>query len=121
MPTVVPDPTAEVVKYEPAPGLNGPQPLPTRSVVLGPSGTGKGVLLSWLLTSPEAYRYPAVRRVYIWSPSIDVSPEWGPVKKYSKEVLGVDQEKEKTFFSEFRSEDLAEVITTQEAVVAYIK
>ena len=51
---VSPDPTSEVVKYEPAPGLDGPQPLPTRAVAFGPSGVGKGVLLSWLITSPEA-------------------------------------------------------------------
>ena len=120
-PKVAPDPTSEVVKYGPAPGLDGPQPLPTRAVALGPSGVGKGVLLSWLFTSPEAYRYPAVRRVYVWSTSVDISPDWEPLKKYSRDVLKVDQQMERTFFSEFRSEDPQEVISTQEAVVAYIK
>ena len=118
---VAPDPTTEVVKYEHALSLEGPQPLPTRAVLLGPSGSGKTVLLQWLLTSPQAYRHPAVRRIYVWSPSVDIDPMWEPVKKYSREVLGVDQDEEKTFFSDFRPEDLQEVISTQEAVVAYIK
>jgi len=120
-PKVAPGPTTESVRYEHAPGLDGPQELPTRAVILGPSGTGKSVLLQWLLTSPQAYRYPAVRRIYCWSPSVDIDPLWAPVKKYNKDVLGVDQDKERTFFSEFRSEDLQEVISTQESVVAYIK
>ena len=33
----------------------------------------------------------------------------------------VDQDKEKTFFSEFRAEDLQDVIDTQEAVIAYMR
>ena len=118
-PKVAPDPTTEVVKYEHAPNLEGPQDLPSRAVCLGPSGSGKSVLLQWLLTSPQAY--PAVRRIYVWSPSVDIDPLWEVVKKYSREVLGVNQDEEKTFFSEFNPADLQEVISTQEAVVAYIK
>ena len=64
-PKVLPDPTTEVVQYEHAPNLDGPQALPTRAVALGPSSSGKSVLLQWLLTSPQAYRYPAVRRIYV--------------------------------------------------------
>ena len=103
---VAPDPTTEVVKYEHAPSLEGPQELPTRAVLLGPSGSGKSIALQWLLTSPQAYRHPAVRRIYVWSPSVDIAPLLEVVKKYNREVLGVDQDDEKTFFSEFNAADL---------------
>ena len=118
MVTVAPDPSMEVVRHE-QPSMKEVQPLCTRGIVLGPSGSGKGVLLQWLIT--QAYRYPAVKRVYVWSPSVDVAPEWEVVKRYSRDVLGVDQSKEQTFFSEFRANDLQEVINTQEAVISYIR
>ena len=95
----------EVVRHE-QPSMKEVQPLCTRGIILGPSGSGKGVLLQWLIT--QAYRFPAVKRVYVWSPSVELAPEWEVVRRYSKEVLGVDQEKERTFFSEFRGEDLKE-------------
>ena len=118
MSNVVPNPSMEVVRHE-QPAMEEGQPLCTRGIILGPSGSGKGVLLQWLIT--QAYRFPAVKRVYVWSPSVDLAPEWEVVRRYSKEVPGVDQQKEKTFFSEFHPADLQEVISTQEAVVAYIK
>ena len=96
MPIVAPDPSMEVVRHE-QPSMKEVQPLCTRGIILGPSGSGKGILLQWLIT--QAYRFPAVKRVYVWSPSVDLAPEWEVVRRYSKEVLGVDQEKEKTSFS----------------------
>ena len=118
MPTVEPDPTTEIIRHE-QPEMEEVQPLCTRGILLGPSGSGKGVLLQWLIT--QAYRFPAVKRVYVWSPSVDLAPEWEVVRRYSKEVLGVDQDREKTFFSEFRAEGLQEVIDTQEAVISYMR
>ena len=64
-PKVAPDPTTEVVKYEHAPTLEGPQALPTRAIALGPSSSGKRVLPQWLLTSPQAYRRNAIAGSYI--------------------------------------------------------
>lgn len=115
---VSPDPSVEKATYD-QPEMKEVPPLPTRAVILGPSGTGKTVLGTWLILN--AYRYPAVQRVYVWSPSVDIDPLWKPVKKYSEEVLGVDPQEEQCFFPSFRHEDLDNVIKTQEAVVACIK
>ena len=50
-----------------------------------------------------------MRRIYVRSPLVDIDPLWEVVKKYSREVLGVNQDEEKTFFSEFNAADLQEV------------
>jgi len=38
-------------------------------------------------------------RVYIWSPSVSADPAWRPVKKYIREELGVDEDKEQFCFA----------------------
>jgi type IV secretory pathway VirB4 component len=53
--------------------------LPTRSVICGPSGSGKGVLLQNMIL--DIYR-DCFSRIFIFSPSIDVDHTWKPVKKY---------------------------------------
>mgnify|MGYP006203786527 FL=1 len=55
--------------------------LPFRSLVLGPSGSGKGVLLQNLIL--DVYK-DVFARIYLMSPSIHVDRTWGPVKKYIK-------------------------------------
>ena len=51
--------------------------LPIRSIVLGPSGSGKPVLLTNLIV--DVYK-GCFSRIYIFSPSIDVDATWKPVK-----------------------------------------
>jgi ABC-type transporter Mla maintaining outer membrane lipid asymmetry ATPase subunit MlaF len=53
--------------------------LPCRSILVGPSGSGKSVLLTNLIL--DIYR-GCFSRIYIFSPSIDVDSTWLPVKKY---------------------------------------
>ena len=71
MATVAPDPSMRVVRHE-QPSMKEIQSLCTTGIVLGPSWSGKGVLRQWLIT--QAYRCPAVKRVYVWSPSVNVAP-----------------------------------------------
>jgi len=81
--------------------------VPLRGLILGPSGSGKGVFLCDLIV--RLYR-GAFERVFVWSPSIDLDHQWDAVKKYSAEVLGVDQAKEKTFFNTWDEDDINKVI-----------
>ena len=51
--------------------------LPIRSIILGPSRSGKTVLLQNMILN--IYR-DCFNRIYIFSPSIDVDSSWEPVK-----------------------------------------
>ena len=51
--------------------------LPIRSIILGPSGSGKGILLQNMIL--DIYR-GCFERVYIFSPSVDIDQTWKPVK-----------------------------------------
>ena len=55
------------------------QKLPVRGILLGPSGSGKGVLLQNMIL--DIYR-DCFESVYIFSPSINVDHTWNPVKSY---------------------------------------
>ena len=64
--------------------------LPTRSLIIGPSGTGKSVFLQNLIL--DIYR-GCFSRVYIFSASIHLDMSWRPVIKYLKENLKQDEKK----------------------------
>ena len=53
--------------------------LPRRSMLVGPSSSGKTVLLFNMML--DIYR-DCFSRIYIWSPSINVDSTWKPVKEY---------------------------------------
>jgi hypothetical protein len=92
--------------------------LPCRSVILGPSGSGKGILLQNLIL--EIYR-GCFERIFIWSPSIDIDQTWMPVKHYIEKQLNVNTEKEKVFFNEYIPAELEKVISTQHRLADYQK
>ena len=58
--------------------------LPMRSMLVGPSGGGKTVLLTNMIL--DIYR-DCFSRVYIWSPSINVDSTWKPVKDYIRDHI----------------------------------
>ena len=91
--------------------------LPLRSIVLAPSGGGKGVLLQNLIL--DVYRN-LFERVYIFSPSIDVDSAWAPVKKYLTEDRKMGAE-DRLFFAEYDPEALEKIIDTQRQVVEHQK
>jgi hypothetical protein len=92
--------------------------LPTRSLILAPSGGGKTVLLQNM--NLDIYR-DCFARIYIFSPSIDVDMTWGPVKDYLKGNLKQDEKKEKYLFDSYEPAQLERIIETQHKVAQYMK
>ena len=82
--------------------------LPTRALLCGPSGSGKGVLLSNMIL--DIYR-DCFSRIYIFSPSIHVDHTWKPVKDYiQKEMKVEDSDEEPIYFSEYEPSALENII-----------
>ena len=99
-------------KYEVAPKLS------FSMIITGPSGSGKGILLQSLIL--DIYR-DVFARVYVWSPSVSIDPNWTPVKRYIQTELKVDTEKEKYFFNEYNPSELEAVISRQHKITEYQK
>ena len=92
--------------------------LPTRSLVLAPSGGGKTVLLQSMIL--HIFR-DCFSRIYIFSPSIDVDMTWEPVKEYLARNLQQDEKKEKYLFDSYQPNELMRIIDTQYKVVEFMK
>ena len=60
-------------------------------------------------------------RVYVFSPSINHDSIWEPVKKYVKDKLKVNTDKEQCFFEDYHGSDLMKIIDTQTKVTKYMK
>ena len=84
--------------------------LPLRDIVLGPSGAGKGVLLSNMIL--DIYK-GCFDRIFIFSPSIDVDKTWITVKEYIEKSQKVDTKKEKLFYDHYDAEALENIVSTQ--------
>ena len=91
--------------------------LPMRSMLCGPSSSGKAVLLSSMIL--DIYR-DCFSRVYIWSPSRNVVSTWRPVKDYIRDHIQ-PSDREKYYFGNYESSELAQVIKTQQKVIDYQK
>ena len=102
----------EQSKYDIAPRL------PASMIISAPSGSGKAILLQSLIL--DIYRN-CFARIYIWSPSINVDSIWTPVKKYIRDEMKVDTEKEQCFFEEYSSSDLQQIIEKHHKVIEYQK
>ena len=92
--------------------------LPTRSLILAPSGGGKTVLLQNMIL--DIYK-DCFSRIYIFSPSIDVHMTWEPVKKYLANIFKQDEKKERYLFDEYEPAELSRIIDTQHKVVQFMK
>jgi hypothetical protein len=92
--------------------------LPLRSIVLGPSGSGKSILLQNMIL--DIYR-DCFSRIYIFSPSINVDFQtWEPVKKYINKNIQNTHDEE-FFFDNFDEAALSDIINTQKKIVEYQK
>ena len=93
--------------------------LPIRSIILGPSGSGKSIITkydTWYI-----YIYiNCVSRVYFFSPSINVDYQtWEPIKTYlDKEV---NDEDDNFYFDHYDEEGLFKIIDTQWKIIEYQK
>jgi hypothetical protein len=94
--------------------------LPTRSILLAPSGAGKTILIQNMIM--DIYK-GCFNRVYIFSPSIEVDfQSWAPVKDYIKNDLKLNEtEEEQFYFSEYDPEALSGIINTQRKIIEYQK
>ena len=68
--------------------------LPCRNIILGPSGSGKAVLLTNLILNIYKNTF---NRIYIFSPSINVDSVWIPVNKYIEHEMKIDTKKTMLF------------------------
>lgn len=91
--------------------------LPTRSIIIGPSGSGKSLLLQNLITNGYAGLF---ERIYIFSPSIDIDSTWQPVKNYIKNNIKLAKD-EQVYFNSYNVADLENIINKQYKVVEYLK
>jgi len=92
--------------------------LPMRSIILGPSGSGKSILLQNFIL--DIYR-DCFSRVYIFSPSINVDFQtWQPVKKYIEKEINANED-ENFYFDHYDEEALLNIINTQRKIIEYQK
>ena len=100
-------------KYEHAPKL------PFRSIVVASSTGGKTVLIQNLILNVSR---DCLARIFIFSPSVHNGPTFVEVKKYQKDNMKVDDEKEeKLYYDTYQPEELEEIINTQRKIIHYMK
>ncbi len=87
--------------------------LPFRSIVLGPSGSGKSILIQNMIL--DLYK-DCFSRIYLFSPSIEVDHQtWQPVKDYINKTIPNNDEQ--FYFSSFDENDLSHIIDTQSKII----
>ena len=94
------------------------QKLPVRGILLGPSGSGKGVLLQNMIL--DIYR-DCFERVYIFSPSINVDHTWLPVKSYLDNKISLSEDEPSLYYDTYDPESLQAIIDTQRKIVEHQK
>ena len=99
-------------KYEHVPKL------PFRSIIVASSTGGKTVLVQNLILN--VYRN-SFARIFIFSPSVHNDPTFTEVKKYIRDELHVDDEKEQIYFDNYIPSDLENVIERQKKIINYMK
>jgi hypothetical protein len=92
--------------------------LPLRDIILGPSGAGKGILLSNMIL--DIYK-GCFDRIYIFSPSINVDKTWVPVKDYIEKSQKVDPSKEQIYFDHYDAAALEHIVATQTKLAEHMK
>ena len=92
--------------------------LPTSKILLGPSHSGKGVLLSNMIM--DIYR-GCFERVYIFSPSINVDHTWRPVKEFLDKSINLKDDEPPLYYDHYDSESLERIIDTQKKITEHLK
>ena len=91
---------------------------PSNGILCAPSASGKTVLLVSMIL--QQYR-GCFERVYILSPSIDMDPQWEPVKKYIREDLGVNTDREQCWWDEWDEGALRNILAQQKKITQQSK
>ena len=92
--------------------------LPTSKILLGPSHSGKGVLIANMIL--DIYRN-CFERVYIFSPSINVDHTWIPVKEYLDKTIKLKDDEPPLYYDHYDPESLEKIIDTQKKVTEFLK
>ena len=92
--------------------------IPTSKILLGPSHSGKGVLLSNMIL--DIYRN-CFERVYIFSPSINVDHTWLPVKKYISDKIMKSDDEPEFYYDTYDPDSLDKIMDNQKKIVEYQK
>ena len=92
--------------------------LPMRSVILGPSGNGKTILLQSMITDIYAGCF---ERIYVFSPSIAVDAAWKPVNRYIENLKIEDTKEDPLYYDHYDPEALTKIISQQHKLVQYMK
>ena len=92
--------------------------LPIRSVLLGPSGAGKGIVLQNMIM--DIYD-KCFERVYIFSPSVHVDQTWVPVKEYLKKEINMKESEPPLYYDHYDPVSLEIIIDTQRKIVEHQK
>ena len=92
--------------------------LPVRSVIVGPSGSGKGILLQNMIL--DIYKN-CFERIYIFSPSIHVDHTWEPVKEYIKKTMPSKEDEPECYYDHYDPESLEKIIDTQRKIIEFQK
>ena len=87
--------------------------VPCTGIFLGASKSGKTVALISLIL--EQYR-GVFERIYVFSPSVNIDDGWIPVKKYIEGDLGVNTEREQTYWDEWDEAALRRIIQQQRKI-----
>ena len=91
---------------------------PSNGILCAPSASGKTVLLVSMIL--EQYR-GCFERVYIMSPSIDMDPQWEPVKEYIRKELGVNTDREQCWWDEWDEGALRQILAQQKKITQQSK
>jgi hypothetical protein len=93
--------------------------LPMRAVIVGPSGSGKSLMLTNLIM--DIYKN-CFSRIYIFSPSIHLDMGWLVVKKYIEEDLKLKEtDDDKFYYDHYDPADLQRILDNQKEVAEYMK
>ena len=99
-----------------------PEPFPkipgANGCFLAPSGRGKSTTLIAMLLGPYAHKFS---RVYVFSPNVHVDSAWDSWKKFNREQLHVDEQKEQTMFDSWDEGKLRDIVDNQTKLTQYMK
>ena len=91
--------------------------LPIRSIILGPSGSGKPVLLQNMIL--DIYT-DCFNIIYIISPSVEVGAYWLPVKKENGGKKNAQRtDADPIYLDHYDTEALHEILDTQHKITEY--
>ena len=84
--------------------------LPCRSILLGSSNSGKGILLQNLIL--DVYR-DCFERIYLFSPSIFVDQTNKAITDYLDSKIQLSEDEPPLYYDHYDSESLENIINTQ--------